>query len=79
MLLSARITELTLEARDDVLMVHCTAMGRVKGGPGARSKIAYGGDPAKRDELERQVLTMVANGLVGRLAQIVRTQPDPGR
>jgi hypothetical protein len=72
--LSVRITELTVERHDDVLRINCTAMGRIKGGPGARSKISYGGDPERRDELERQVLTMVANGLVARLAQIVRDQ-----
>jgi hypothetical protein len=77
--LSVRITELTVEQHDDVLRITCTAMGRIKGGPGARSKISYGGDPEKRDELERQVLTMVANGLVARLAQIVRGQADHGQ
>jgi hypothetical protein len=77
--LSVRITELTVERHDDVLRITCTAMGRIRGGPGARSKISYGGDPEKRDELERQVLTMVANGLVARLAQIVRGQAEHGR
>lgn len=72
--LSVRITELTLERHEDVLHVHCTAMGRIKGGPGARSKISFGGDPTKQVDLENQVLTMVANGLVARLAQIVRDQ-----
>ena len=73
-LLSARITELTFDEHDDVLHVTCTAMGRVAGGAGARSRISYGGDPQKRAELEKEVLTQVANGLVARLAQIVRTQ-----
>lgn len=73
-LLSARITELSIEEHGDVLRVSCTAMGRVAGGPGARSRISYGGSPDKREELEKEVLTQVANGLVGRLAQIVRTQ-----
>jgi hypothetical protein len=77
--LSVRITELTVERHDDVLRITCTAMGRIRGWPGARSKISYGGDPEKRDELERQVLTMVANGLVARLAQIVRGQAEHGR
>jgi hypothetical protein len=45
----------------------------VVGGAGARSRISYGGSPDRRDELEKEVLTQVANGLVGRLAQIVRT------
>jgi hypothetical protein len=73
-LLSARITELSVEEHGDVLRVSCTAMGRVAGGAGARSRISYGGSPDKRAELEKEVLTQVANGLVARLAQIVRTQ-----
>ena len=58
----------------DVLRVRCTLVGRVDGGPSARSKIAFGGDPAAQAELEKQVLTMVANGVVSRLAQIVRSR-----
>jgi hypothetical protein len=76
--LAVRVTEMTVEVQGDVLRVNCSAMGRIKGGPGARSKISYGGDPEKREELEKQVLTMVANGLVARLAQIVRGQADRG-
>jgi hypothetical protein len=72
--LSARVVELTTEQRGDVLRVSCTALGRVVGGPSARSKISFGGSPAAREDLEKQVLTMVANGLVARLAQIARTQ-----
>jgi hypothetical protein len=72
--LSARVTEFTTEVHGDVLQVNCTVMGRVAGGAGARSRISYGGSPESRAELEKQVLTMVANGLVARLAQIVRTQ-----
>jgi hypothetical protein len=45
----------------------------VVGGAGARSRISYGGSPEKREALEKEVLTQVANGLVARLAQIVRT------
>ncbi len=66
--------ELTTEEHGDVLHITCTVMGRVVGGAGARSRISYGGSPEKREELEKEVLTQVANGLVARLAQIVRTQ-----
>jgi hypothetical protein len=72
--LSARVVELSTEERGDVLRITCTVMGRVVGGAGARSRISYGGSPEKRDELEKEVLTQVANGLVARLAQIARTQ-----
>ena len=76
--LSARVVELTTEERGDVLRITCTVMGRVVGGAGARSRISYGGSPDKRDELEKEVLTQVANGLVARLAQIVRTSARQG-
>src|SRR5262249_29233076 len=72
--LAARVVELTEEQHGDVLHITCTVMGRVVGGAGARSRISYGGSPEKHDELEKEVLTQVANGLVARLAQIVRTQ-----
>jgi hypothetical protein len=72
--LSARVVELSAEERGDVLRITCTVMGRVVGGAGARSRISYGGSPEQRDALEKEVLTHVANGLVARLAQIVRTQ-----
>lgn len=70
--LSAKVVEFTAEQRGDVLRVTCSVSGRVIGGHGARSKISFGGSPAARDELEKQVVTTVANGLVARLAQIAR-------
>jgi hypothetical protein len=72
--LSARVVELSAQERGDVLRITCTVMGRVVGGAGARSRISFGGSPEKRDALEKEVLTQVANGLVARLAQIVRSQ-----
>jgi hypothetical protein len=70
--LTARVVEMTAEEHGDVLRITCTVMGRIVGGPGARSRISYGGSPDQRQELEQEVLTQVARGLVGRLAQIVR-------
>lgn len=77
--LSARIVELKTEQHGDVLHVTCTMLGRVAGGQGARSRISYGGSPDRRAELQKDVVTMVANGLVARLAQIVRTHPPKVR
>lgn len=77
--LSARMTELSTEKRGDVLQVSCTITGRVLGGAAARSRISYGGSPERRQDLEKEVVTMVANGLVLRLAQIARTQPVKAR
>lgn len=72
--LRARVVEFTSEEHGDVLRMSCTLVGRVEGGPSARSKIAFGGRPSERAELEKQVLTTVANGVVARLAQIVRSR-----
>ena len=72
--LSARVVELKTETRGDVLQMSCTMMGRVVGAASAKSKISFGGSPSTRDELEKQVLTTVANGLVARLAQIARAE-----
>ena len=46
-LLSARITELSIEEHGDVLRVSCTAMGRVAGGAGARSRISVRRQPRR--------------------------------
>jgi hypothetical protein len=72
--LTARITSFQAERRGDVIRVTCAATGRVKGGASARSKISFGGSPEARGALEKDVLTMVANGLVARLAQIARAK-----
>lgn len=72
--LSARVVQFSSERRGDVQQVSCTIVGRLVGGPTARSRISFGGNPAEREQLEKQVLSMVANGLVARLADIARTQ-----
>lgn len=74
--LSARVVEFTSTTRGDVHRVSCTLVGRVVGGPSARSRISFGGRPSERLELEKQVLTMVANGVVARLAAIVRARSE---
>lgn len=77
--LSAKIVSFNAEQRGDVVRLSCTMMGRIAGGQSARSKISFGGSPKERAELEKQVLTMVANGLVARLAQIARAQAPERR
>ncbi len=69
---TARLAEFTVEERDGVLRVRCAMTGHIVGGRGARSKISFGGSPKDRAKLEKQVLKMVADGLVARLAQIAR-------
>jgi hypothetical protein len=74
--LSARVVTFTSEQRGDVQQVTCTMVGRVVGGQSAKSRISFGGSPAEREKLEKQVLAMVANGLVTRLAQITRAKSE---
>jgi hypothetical protein len=71
---SARVTELAWEDKGDVVRLSCTLVGRIEGGPSAKSRISFGGAPEKRAALEKQVLTMVANGVVTRLAEIANTR-----
>ncbi|MEZ4315694.1 MAG: hypothetical protein R3F14_47365, partial [Polyangiaceae bacterium] len=58
----------------DVHRVTCTIVGRIPGGPSAKSRISFGGSPAEKAKLEKQVLTMVAKAVVTRLAEIVRSR-----
>lgn len=71
---SARVTELAWEDKGDVVRLSCTVVGRIEGGPSAKSRISFGGAPAQRAALEKQVLEMVANGVVTRLAEISKSR-----
>jgi len=72
--LRARITEYVVEKRGDVLRIRCTVVGRLEGGPSAKSRISFGGDPNDPKGLEKQVLTMVAHGVTSRLAALAKAQ-----
>jgi hypothetical protein len=72
--LSARVIDFTSVKKGDILQVSCTIVGRLVGGPSARSRISFGGSLNEREQLEKQVLNMVSNGLVTRLAEIARSQ-----
>lgn len=73
-LLQARILEYVVEKRGDVLRIRCTVVGRLEGGPSAKSRIAFGGDPKDPKALEKQVLTMVAHGVTSRLAALAKAK-----
>jgi hypothetical protein len=66
------VTELTATVSKDVVRVTCTGIGHLKGGPSVRSHFSMGGRPSGKAELERQLLTMLGRGIVGRLAEIAR-------
>jgi hypothetical protein len=69
---SVRVTEFVVGERKDVMRVTCTAVGKLKNGPAVRTHFSFGDHPRKRDKLERTVLTLVAQGVVTRLAAIAR-------
>jgi hypothetical protein len=73
---SVRVVELSWQTHGDIVRMTCAVVGHLKDGPSARSRISFGGDPAKKDDLEKQVLTSVSSGLVARLAQLARTRDD---
>lgn len=58
----------------DTLRVECEAKGVLPRSRPARSQLAYGGSPKQRQALVRQVLTIVARGVVTRLAELERTR-----
>jgi hypothetical protein len=70
--LSARVRALEWQRLDDVLRVDVTVVGRIEGGPSARSRIRLGGRPAERKKLEKDALRVVATGIVTRLAELAR-------
>ncbi len=72
--LTVKLTDFTSETKGDVHRVTCSIVGRIPGGPSARSRISFGGSPADKAKLEKQVLTMVARAVVTRLAEIVRAR-----
>ena len=66
------VEELEVTEVNGVLRVRCTALGRLPKGKSARSKIDFGGDPRKSSQVLRQVLEVVARGVVTRLAALER-------
>lgn len=72
--LSVKVVEMVSVSEGDVHRVRCTMIGRIVGGPSVKSRISFGGSPADKAKLEKQVLEMVANAVVARLAEIARNR-----
>lgn len=72
------IRKLSLTREDGVLRVRCIAVGRLPGGKAATSQLNFGGDPNGATKLVRQVLEIVARGVVTRLAQLERRRRSAG-
>ncbi len=63
---------LGVERQGKLLRVSCRATGSLPKGKRARSEISFGGDPQSRDKLIRRVMDIVAEGVIGRLAEMER-------
>jgi len=70
--LSAKVMRFDWSQATDVVHLDVAAIGRIARGPTVRTKIRLSGKPSERAKLERDALRFVADGLVVRLAEIVR-------
>jgi hypothetical protein len=66
------LEQLEVTVQGGVYQVRCTALGRLPKGKSARSKLELGGDPREPRKVIDQVLTIVARGVLARLAELVR-------
>lgn len=66
------LTELSYHREGSVLSVHGRLSGRLPSGRHAESAIHFGGKPADEARLTRQVLDILARGVVIRLAALER-------
>ncbi|HVY26853.1 MAG TPA: hypothetical protein VHB79_09885 [Polyangiaceae bacterium] len=66
------LEQLDVSVDHGVLKVRCTALGKLPKGRPARSKLEYGGDALKPRETIDHVLTIVARGVLSRLADLER-------
>ena len=68
------IDKLDFRLRGSVLQVECEASGALPKGRTAKTRISFGGHVGKRRQLVEQVLTVVARGIVTRLAEMERVR-----
>jgi hypothetical protein len=66
------VEELSIREEGGVVRVQCTALGQLPKGKVARSRLAFSGAPAERHALVKRVLSIVARGVIGRLAELER-------
>jgi len=67
-----QLRRLDFETEGDVLTVRAALVGRLPGGRAAESTISFGGTRAQKAALVRQVLRIVATGVIVRLADLER-------
>ena len=66
------VEELSITEAGGVVVVSCTALGKLPKGKVARSHLKFSGAPAERHELTKRVLEIVTRGVIGRLAELER-------
>ena len=65
-----RIDALEIAREGGLVRVHCAATGQLPRGRTARSRLTFSGAPSAERRLVREVLEIVARGVLTRLAQI---------
>jgi len=70
--LVAKVVRFAWTAGKEVLHLDVEALGRMKAGPTVKTRIRLSGRPEERSNLEKDALRIVADGIVMRLAEIVR-------
>jgi hypothetical protein len=68
------LEQLDVSVEKGVLRVRCTALGKLPKGKTARSRLEFGGDAHKPRQVIDHVLTIVARGVLARLADLERTR-----
>jgi len=66
------VSKLSYAIDDGALRIQCEAVGSLPGRRSAKSRLSFGGRPAERIALTKQVLAIVARGVVTRLAELER-------
>lgn len=72
------VERLELETRASVLRIRCSALGALPRRRTARSELVFGGDRANEERLVKQVLEIVARGVVSRLSALERARRGLG-
>lgn len=72
------VERLELEPHASVLHVRCSALGELPRHRTARSQLSYGGERAQEKRLVKQVLEIVARGVVSRLSALERARRGVG-
>ncbi len=69
---AVKVEEFTVSRKQDVVRVTCKAVGTLGKGPAVRTHFSFGGHPNEQEKLEKTVLTLIAQGVITRLAAIAR-------